>query len=746
MLLLGAAVGCQAIEGLTSRKVDPLPAPGCALPSVGNGMIRLANFGAVGGGNADFCIRPSGSSGWGRPVFRDGGDDTLCNGGLQYTQVTVPFNVPAGQIDVKAIPAGQTCAANATSEVDQVIVGDLVNSGAPVVTIMRYGGGSSAESLSALPEEPNAKSLSGQKSYYRLVNATSGGKSIDMGQPATVTANNGASLPNTVTTPLYLPLPVPPGGVEPTGTDGNQLPIDASGYAQFIPARFNFAIAFDGDPKAIAIFQSNQSTDGDVASLYVIGDPTNNTFPVVGFYCEDLVSAGSLAGDAGAAGQDGGLTSQDYGLLAQCTQTKLPLLSIDSINVGLYGANAPFLSDRQPQIYKAIAARLQTDMMCIFEADDTLDRTQIIANAQGQFPYSYTITTDEGTQPTNPADQRPLPSTPPCSGVDISAAINCVNQNCSTVPNDPNMSGTLNETTNCIASQCAGPFVGFRSSTACFDCVLYKLSALETIASTNSDCTTDDHQAFAFGGETPVMMLSKYPFVPNSTQAYILPATGYRRAVLKAQVKLEDQVIDFFCAQVISPLIDGQLPYSGNFGKDNASTGENGWEDEQDLQTQEAVQWIKSQADADGNPAIIGGDWHSTSPCGSYLSDGGVFPTPPACPQSGLAPLSPEVIQAVDKRFGGPFDRADPAGWVESCDNCPSNVYNSASQAPQEYLPTFLYNFPASSTVAETIFWTDNSVTGIAGNSYSPAPPGGAGPLTVFYPHNVQVLRPPPKQ
>jgi hypothetical protein len=708
-------------------------------------MIRLADLATV-DGHTDFCIRTSGTSDWGRPVFRDGGNDALCNGGLAYKQVTVPFHVPVGPIDVKAIPAGQTCAAGATSEVDGVSVGDM-SAGAPVVTILRYGGGSSTESLSALPEEPNAANLSGTTSAYRFVNATSGGQSIDMGPPATL-VNGVASLPNTVSKPFWLPQPLAPGGAEPAGTDGVSLPIDASGYAQFIPQQFNFALSFDGDSanKAIAIFTTAPNI-ADVASLYVIGDPTNNAYPVGGLYCHDVGSIDSRGGDAGVGDQDGGLTSQDDGLLAQCTPTKLPVLSIDMINVALYGANAPFTSDRQARIYSEIAARQTTDAMCIFEADDATGRTGIAAAAKGRFPYSYVVTTDEGTQPTNPVDQRPMPSTPPCSGVDISAAINCVNQNCSTAPNDPNMSGTLNQTTNCIASQCAGPFVGFRSNAACFDCVVSKLSGLETIGSTNSDCTTDDHPAFAFGGQAPTMILSRYPFVPNSTQAYILPATGYRRVVLKAQVQLEDNhAVDLFCAQAISPLIDTSLPYSGNFGQDNAATGENGWEDEQDLQTKEAVAWIKQQADADNLPAIIGADWHATVPCGSYApADAGPYPTPPACPQTGLGSLSPEVIQTIDQRWGGPFQRADPPGYVQSCDFCPApaNAYNSASQVPLELSPTYLYKFAPSSTVAETLFWTDNgAVTGITGNSYNPPPPGGTGPLSVYFPHNVQVLRP----
>src|SRR5271170_640725 len=101
MLLLATAVGCQIIANLQPRQDDPLSTT-CTLPSTGNGRIRLVNVANV--GTSDFCFRTSGTTDWGNPVFRDDGQDPLCLGGLPYEQATVPFSVPAGQIDVKAIP------------------------------------------------------------------------------------------------------------------------------------------------------------------------------------------------------------------------------------------------------------------------------------------------------------------------------------------------------------------------------------------------------------------------------------------------------------------------------------------------------------------------------------------------------------------------------------------------------------------------------------------------------------------
>jgi hypothetical protein len=736
MALLAVAVGCQSIANLETRKSDPLPAAGsCSLPSSGNGSIRLANVANV-AGNPDFCIRTTGASDWGRPVFRDGGDswsstpDPLCSGGLPRTVATVPFNVPAGKIDVKAIPAGQTCAAAATSEIDGATVGDSTQ-GAPVVTIMRYGGDKTPEAMSALPEEPAASVSAVSTLYFRVINAVSDTRSIDFGRAA------GSTLPTTVSNPI-LKLPVPPGGIEPVGTTTEGKPVDASGYAQTLPLSFSYGVSFDGDTtnKAVVLFQTGGNAD--VATLYVVGEPGGgNKYALRGLYCPDSGSVASRStgsADAGASASAAvaGLSHQDLALVQQCTPTALPLLSVDTFNTALYGANAPYETDRRTAVYNAIAGRT-SDLMCLVEVDDASDRTAIVAATQGgQYPYSYSVTTSATDDPTNQADVHPTPSTPPCSGVDVSAAIACANTNCSTDPNNPTNDGHLNGSTNCLSSQCAAPFVPiYTSHQACFDCLVYYLTSLQPIASAQSACTGDDHQPFAFNGQTPSMILSHYPLA--NTKAYILPATGFRRAVLKAQVTLEDQTVDFFCAQVTSPLLDNVLPYTGYYGSDTGPQ-KNGWEDEQDLQASEAVKWIKQEAQTDGFPAIIAGDWHSTVACtaGSTAS----------CPPGGLSPLSPEVATMLDKGLQGPFTRADPSGYVRVCDYCPvpTNVYNTNQQS-WEYTPTYLFGFPADSTTSESLWDTGNNIP-ITGTPQNPPPTGGMGAIAEVFPRNVQILRP----
>ncbi len=734
VLVLATAIGCQIVADLQNRPTDPIPPKGCTLPSTGNGRIRLVNVANV-GGNTDFCFRTSGTSDWGRPVFRDGGQDHFCLSGLAYEQVTVPFNVPAGTIDVKAIPPQQDCTVKGTSEVDGVAVGDSVNHGAPVVTIVRYAGGSSPEAMSGLPEETGTANKVGQgSSYYRFVNALSGKKPINVG-----IAPGAMSLPTTVSAFIF-PRPIAPGGVEPAGTatlGQTQALIDSSGYLSAPAASVPYAASYAQDAMNNAIALFNPGMMNSITSLYVFGDSKNVNFPVRGLYCNE----GVVGTDAGA-----GLSAADAALLAPCVLTDPPLLSIDTFNVDLYGANAPYEHDRdQGAIPTAISART-SDFMCILEADDISDRNAI-AQAAGsqfpyQFPYSYMVTTDLTTNPTKPADVQPIPATPPCAGVDISKVIGCVNANCSTVPNDPKMSGTLNQSTSCLANACVQPIFPIYG-TACLNCIVYYLTSLQPISAANTACTQDDHTPFAYLGQTPSMILSHHPFVDGGSQnaAYILPSTGFRRAVLKAQVQLEDgkTKLDFFCAHLSSPGLNGLLPYTGAYGGD---AGGNKWENEQDLQVKEVVDWIQQEAKRDQVPAIIAGDFQTTVGCG--FGDAGSGPT---CPDGGLAAESPEVTAALT----GAFTRADPLNYVHLCDQCPSptNVYNSTTQAPFENTPTFIYNpqgspysLPSGSVKEESLWGTSNTAVGIKGNQYEPAPPGNTGPLSATFPRNVVVLRP----
>jgi hypothetical protein len=751
---MGAAQGCQAIAGIQTRTTDPLltgcSLPGIGIPSTGNGQIRLANLGTSSAtGNADFCVRTSGSSDWGRPLFRDGGNDALCSVGLKYQQSTVPFSAPVGKIDVKAISAGQTCAAKATSELDGVTIGDTLP-----VTIPRWGNAGN-ESLSALPEDPSH--AQGLNSEYRIVNALASAKPINVGLAAS------AFVPTTVTSTGYSQ-PISPGGVEPAST-GPLGSVDAEGYLLITDEAFKFGVSLVGDSSnsAIVVFDV---TGENTASMYVTGDPNDNAHPVQGLLCQDLVSLGTsieTGEDAGISSSAGALSLQDEALLAHCTTTPLPLISVDTFNVSLYGGDAPFPQAREPYVYAAIAQRT-SDVMCVLDADEPSERTSIISAASQWYGYNYSLPTDldsnptlaadvAAPSPTAPCDPSVVPSadicntsgyTPPCSiSGSLPSIYGCIGANCSTVPNDSALAGTVLYD-GCVTSSCTPSFLSiYRASAArdaCYDCIVYYFTSEIPINLGLTACTSDTRQPFTFLGQNPELILSHYPL--SNEHAYILPSTGFRRVVLQATVTLENnQQFDFFCAELSSAQNDQSLPYVGNYGHDNTSTNENGWEDEQVQQTKEVISFITQQTQKDGLPAIVTGDFHADN--GDEDAGAGQ-----------LGSRSPEVINALETAPGG-LDGgsllvpAIPAtNYTPVCDYCPAtqNPYNNT--VPLQFLWTFLVGFEPGVTRSSTLWGTDNNavpipaVSGTGDTTGEVTPPGNVGPISQYYPRNVTILRP----
>jgi hypothetical protein len=711
--LLLALGSCRAIAGL--HDVTYVAADGACgtpvLPTVGKGRVRLVNAGTQ-GGNVDSCIRVTGSSDWGNPILSAGPD--ACDTGLSYGQVTVPFNVQAGSVDVETIPAGSSCdPTGATSQALGVVIGDST-AGAPVVTLVRYGGGSNPESIAALPEEPPGSTTITLSGAYglRLVNAVSSGQSINVGYASS------PSLPATVATAI-LPQPILPGGVEPPASNVPSFQsVDAEGYAPLPPStKLDFGVVIQGGTTAQFTFRT--PGEEDIQTVFAIGDSGDKSHPIRGLQCEDSADApGNTA------------------LLASCVLTTLPSLAVDTFNTGLYGADAPFNDERKQAVYDAIAAR-SSDLMCVVET--STDYKAIVASAAVNLPYSYYAVTDLDTQPTDPTDKQgntpPPPTAPPCAGVDpsiVQSIYQCTALGCT------NDTGGLNgyvSSITCLSGACAGDYTDlyFQSpqDDACVDCIIYYATSELPLSAGQTACTTDSRQPFAYQGMNGTLILSRYPLA--NTQSYILPSTGFRRSVLYAQVMLEDnQTVDFFCGQFISSLIDADIPYVGNYGTDIVGQ-ENGWEDEQDLQAQRAVTWIQATAK---HPAIIAGDWHSTAQVTEQDPEGGTTVV--------LDSQSVEVINLFDQSLGGAFTRAEPSPYQPVCEYCPApqNVYNAGSGVrPEDFTPTFLKGFAPGATVEDSLWGQGNTVP-LTSIPYEPAPNPPQGPISPYWGRLVRVLRP----
>jgi hypothetical protein len=710
--LLLALGSCRAIAGL--HDVTYVASDGACgmptLPTEGDGRVRLVNAGTQ-GGNVDSCIRVTGSSDWGNPILSAGPE--ACDTGLGYGQVTVPFAVQPGSVDVETVPAGSSCdPTGATSQTMGVVVGDST-AGAPVVTLVRYGGGSNSESIAALPEEPPGSTTITLSGAYglRLVNAVSSGQSINVGYPSPT------SLPASVAMTI-LPQAILPGGVEPPASNVLSFQsVDAEGYSPLPPnAKIAFGVVLQGG--TAAQFTFNTPGEQDIQTVFAIGDSGDKSHPIRGLQCEDSADAPG-----------------NTPLLASCALTTLPSLAVDTFNTALYGADAPFNDERKQAVYGAIAAR-QSDLMCVIES--AIDYKAIVANATTNLPYSYYLVTDLDTQPTDPTDKMgntPSPPTaPPCAGVDpsiVQSIYQCTAQQCTSSGD----SGGSVSAINCLSAACADSYTQlyFQSpqDDACVDCIIYYTTSELPLSVGQTACTTDSRQPFAYQGMNATLMLSRYPLA--NTQAYILPSTGFRRVILYAQVMLEDnQTVDFFCGHLVSPLIDADLPYVGNYGTDIAGQ-ENGWEDEQDLQARRAVAWIRATAK---HPAIIAGDWHATSQVTEPGPEGGTTVV--------LDPLSVEVMKLFDQSLGGAFVRAEPSPYQPVCQYCPApqNIYNAGSGVlPEDFTQTFLEGFAADATVEDSLWGQGNTVT-LTPIPYEPAPTPPLGPLSQYWGRLVRVLRP----
>jgi hypothetical protein len=298
--------------------------------------------------------------------------------------------------------------------------------------------------------------------------------------------------------------------------------------------------------------------------------------------------------------------------------------------------------------------------------------------------------------------------------------------------------GGLGQNTNCLEIHCINQFLPFFhpdpttaqefADDVCFDCIVENVDdPLETLAQGKTTCTTSTNPVFAYQGQTPLLILSKHKITKKSFYAY--PSSGLRRGILKAQVELPGNLpIDFFCTQLISPQVEGSIPYVGPYGHDGITADggtENGWYEEQQLQATRGSEWIVAEQKADNVPAIIAGTFYSTLPYGTGAG--------------ALENLSPNVMNTLQAAF----IRAEPPGYVRVCDGCGTNPYTPG--APDlEFSPLFLLHYPgnAKAVVGESLWATENSLVLNAEPGQTLPIPDKA-PLSVYYAHNTLLVRPP---
>jgi hypothetical protein len=769
LALLGSSLlalaACQLVAGTESREANPFPTA-CTFPNVkGAPQVRFADFVPT-ADVVDVCIRSAGGS-WGEPIILGGGYDctnskkgyfgssglptskpaTPNAAGIDYSQVTVPFSAPGPAVDVKVVVAGQNCNAPALTETD----GLKLNTKA-VTTLLRIGGAPGSgvpQKIEALGEVVTANPTGID---LRFAHVMPGVGQLDVGLgPSGVQA-----LPTTVETPLLM-APLSFGQVPPAGENTFEgKPVTDDGYMEVLQGTFNIVAGVHGTtPEKAVLLEYLTPQNGSQYTLYMAGVPRNNTFPQRGFLCDEVTPPPS--------GQNP--------LLANCVGTGLSGISVDVFTASLYGPNSPDFTDRQHAMESTPNSGMNpvfsrdSDIMCFSELDFRTDIQSLIAGGgpadsgtPGRFPYSYWVQTNVTTPP-NPPDMPPTLSSPPCVNTtdagaalagDVAAAFQCMEKNCSTVPNSA--SGTLPGSTDCLSKECPAQFSALLLSgefNACFDCIIDYVASDQPYNIAQSACTGLQQQPFGFDGQLSNLILSRYPLLDS--KVYILPSSQYRQGVLYSRVQLEDQQVDFYCGFFTSTLVAQDLPYVGPYGGDadpNSSQQGGAYANEQGLQANRLVDWVHSvsgganlppctadQVDAGGAstcavPAIIVGDWRA-----SQAAEAGA-------PMGMYAPpvdLVPNTLVTLENAFTA----VAAPGWPPQCTYCPQsqNVLNSGSSVGYFMNQPFLYAWggsPQTAVQEEQLIYTQPVVQPGANSGID----ASLVPLSQYFGVNIQIIRP----
>jgi hypothetical protein len=679
--VLAVALGltsCQPLADIETRAADPWPA-GCVLPAAtsgdGNAEVRLAHLVPV-NDKIDVCVRPSGSSSYGRPILRNAGAGakSVCERGLAYSEVTIPFRITSGKSDVKIIPAGTTCAAPALVESTGVEVGTEV-----VVTLAYIGAPDTGATLIALPELPQAGAVQARK--VRLVNAIAGAF-LDFG------FTPSDRLPAALQTG-FLSTPVGFGEVPALGTAVPGFEIEDGGYVATPSAQRNVVAAHRGTSKAILLAPIEGA--GDV-TLFAVGK-AGSVFPVRGLVCRDREQ------------------SDEAPALARCDLTEMEDFRIDVFNAALHGAFAALEDLRAPLVIKDLAERGTTsDLLCVTEVSrhagldvpanqNAWTQEQLIAAAKavpGGFQYVAQAKTDLDSVIDDPSDQQGrvpvLPARAPCDDAADPAVIKtvyeCLIANCNTEPgSDRGVSegGADCYTHRCGASALAALLFGDENQRQCFNCVILNALSYLSWSKSKERCTTDTRWPYAFDGRPTSMLLSRAPLV--DVDQYVVQSSAFRRVAIYARMQYEgDRDIDVYCIHA-PPLLGANMPYTGPYGNGASFSSGAAWQQEQTWATQKIIAWI--QRKSSGRPAIIIGDWAASA----VVLDGAGNVTMGPDGMPAVADVNAETIQ----RLGEAFLPAVPATFVPQCTRCPAsgsggrrNPYVTGVTAPMWTLRVFI--------------------------------------------------------
>lgn len=354
-------------------------------------------------------------------------------------------------------------------------------------------------------------------------------------------------------------------------------------------------------------------------------------------------------------------------------------ITIDTFNVAFAGAFIPNVSERRQPLLDGLRDS-EADVLCLQEVWEQSDKDAVLAATSGRYPHTAWFSHDLNTPLDDAKDQQgqvpPAQTTPPCAGTDLEAQMNagidCLRDNCSTIEgsDEGQTTSTACAQKSCLA-EVAALLLGTEEQQRCYTCVAVNLPS-ETFSEIRSACTTEVNAGLAFGGQSGVMILSKYPL--SNAKDHVVPGTFNRRIFAMATATLPNGAqVDVHCNHLTPIFSDPTFPYTGDYG--SGEDGAAGWEQEQLLQAGKLIDYVKQQSGS--RPAVILGD----------MNAGYDFPdaTPPII---GEGQTTLELLQ-------GTFTPALTASYEPLCTYCDTNA-NNDTDAPSWIDHILLYNIDAA--------------------------------------------------
>ena len=562
----GAAAGGAGAAGAAGATSG---CPGSVPVTAG---VRLANF-HLDGAIVDFCATPKGQGfAAAAPLVHV---SASCPAGLGYLDVAAPVPLGAGVYDLKAVPAGASCASPG-----EIVEGVEITKN--VITIARVGGAGTPPALIARAERAPGAVTSSEE--VRFLHVSPGTGALDFGStkpslPSPLTAVIGTGVAFGETLPPTAPGVMPPFGI-----------IDDKGYIGGPGYDIALGVAKAGGATALALINVPKNI---YATLFVVGSPTDAARPIQMMLCREDLNVGAFT---------------------SCVRSLRKELVFDAFAADLSGIVSPREEERRPYM-KTAMAQLTSDVVCLGEVGSQKDKDEIVAAAT-QFPHSLSFKHDESTPPTDPEDQNgvvpPPPSAPACAApaqvAQVDALKACAASHCSSIPGSTK--GYVTDV-DCVTKFCSGEYASLfatKESQNCLLCMQAGVDSYAPIEQFEKRCETVSSRAYSFEGGGSVMLLSKLPFVDGSTASYVLPSTLVRREVVKATVQSSSGPVDVYCG-ILGEVYTVLVPYSGPYSA--GASGPQGWANEQMLQAKKWIAWVEKTSTSERK--IIAGQMYGSS-------------------------------------------------------------------------------------------------------------------------------------